>query len=49
MQHYTLEMKQTLPGMFSVDLTKAVFINENLYFIGNVLEAFFNTQYTNPF
>jgi hypothetical protein len=36
-------MKQTLPEMVSMDLTKAVFINENLYFIGNALEGFFNT------
>ncbi len=34
--------------MFYNFLTKAVFINENLYYIGNILVGFFNTQYTNP-
>ncbi len=48
MQKYTFEMKQTLPNMIYTLLTKAVFINENLYYIGNVMNSFFNTQYTNP-
>jgi len=43
-----LYLKQTLPKMEQTVLTRAIFIDSNLYFIGNSKVYSFNTHYTTP-
>ena len=44
---YSFVLKQTLPAINYPTITKSIFINENLYYVG-IKDSFYNTFFTTP-